>query len=186
MRALILILAVVVIGLSVSILLEQGSLAPKVPLFRPALLISDATKGEQATYVDGEGHQILYRVERATPGGIDNPPWFHIRRELRDATGRLLSTVTYDHVPTMHSLFPLVAPEDPEGYDRVWIWQRIRQETITVGGKRRLAWRIDCIDPALQPDADSVVAWVDPEIPVFGLLRWQRGGRTWSLVGTGN
>ncbi len=30
--------------------------------------------------------------------------------------------------------------------------------------------------------ADHVVAWLDPTVPVFGLLRWQRRDRTWNLV----
>ena len=29
---------------------------------------------------------------------------------------------------------------------------------------------------------DTVVAWVSTEIPVFGLLKWKRGGETWEFM----
>ena len=77
-----------------------------------------------------------------------------------------------------------MAPGDPDGYDRTWIWTRIRREKVPgPDGREREAWRVDLIDPAIDPEggADHVVAWLDEDIPVFGLLRWQRGGRTFVL-----
>jgi hypothetical protein len=186
MRALILVLAAAVVALAVSILLAPPPVEPEAPTFRPALLISDARKGEQAQYRDAEGNRVVFRVESAMAGGPDHPPSIRVRREVWDTTERLLSGVSYDHLPTIHFLFPLVAPDDPDGYDRVWVWQRIRRDEIEVGGKRRMAWRIDGIDPALEPDRDSVVAWLDYDVPVFGLLRWQRGGKTWTLDRSGS
>jgi hypothetical protein len=185
MRGLILVLAAVVVALSASILLRSEPTGPEAPVFRPGRLVSDATRGEEAQYADAEGNRLRYAVETTTGGGPDHPPSLRIRREVWDATGNLLSSVTYDHYPTIHFLFPLVAPEDPDGYDRVWVWQRIRREEIDVGGKRRPAWRVDGIDPALPTDADAFVAWFDDQVPVFGLLRWQRFGRTWTLVRSG-
>ena len=184
MRTAILVLALVVIGLAVSILLRPPPVELEGPVFRAGRLISDATKGEEAQYADAEGNRVLYRVDGTLAGGPDHPPWVRIRREVRDATDRLLSTRSYEHYPTIHFLFPLTAPDDPDGYDRVWVWQRIRRETIEVGGKPRLAWKVDGVDPAAPPDEDSFVAWMDDTVPVFGLLRWQHRGRTWTLIGS--
>jgi hypothetical protein len=182
MRTAILILALVVIGLAVSILLRPAPLEMGGPVFAVGRLISDAIKGEEAQYADAEGNRVLYRVESILTGGPDHPPWKRIRREVRDSTERLLSSKSYEHYPTIHFLFPLVAPDDPEGYDRVWVWQRIRRDVIDVGGKQRVAWRVDGVDPGAPPDDDSFVAWLDESTPVFGLLRWQHRGRTWTLV----
>jgi hypothetical protein len=77
-----------------------------------------------------------------------------------------------------------MAPADPDGHDRIWIWEHIRRVRMPWQGKDRDLWRIDLIDPALPEEggADHVVAWLDESAPVFGLVRWQRRDRTWDLV----
>jgi hypothetical protein len=185
MRTAILILALVVVGLAVSILLlPPPPIEREGPVFAVGRLISDAVKGEEVQYADPEGNRVLWRVESILGGGPDHPPWKRIRRERRDAAERLLSVQSYEHYPTIHFLFPLTAPEEPDGYDRVWVWQRIRRDAIDVGGKRRAVWRVDGVDPGAPPDDDTFVAWLDETVPVFGLLKWQHRGKTWTLVGS--
>ena len=51
----------------------------------------------------------------------------------------------------LHGWLPLMAPQEPDGLDRLWVWARIRQEPLSVLGKERLCWRVDAIDGALPP-----------------------------------
>jgi hypothetical protein len=183
-RALILVLSVAVVLLAASILLAEDPAPAEGPVFHAARLISDALPGEFARYRDEEGYLRTWRVT-ATAGG-DGVPRKAILQHVEDPTGREIreAAVPYEHWPSRHGLFPVLAPEDPEGYDRLWVWTRIRRERVPgPDGRERDAWRVDLIDPALDPerDADHVVAWLDESIPVFGLLRWQRAGKTWVL-----
>ena len=137
-------------------------------------------------------------------------PFKQIQRRLMDPKGRPyegpLGVVTYDHTLTEHGLFPLTAPEAPDALDRIWVIRGIRPDTLTLGpqaggdrfdladlpaadalgpqagGAVHDCWRVDLIDPALPAGQDTVVAWVSTEIPVFGLLKWKRGGETWEFM----
>ena len=185
MRALILVLAAVVIGLAALIISTESSPLTTGPVFDATRFIRDARSGERASYRNESGQLLTFTVELAVPGAPDREPAIHLLVSLEDAQGKPLpyGAATYEHRPARHGLFPLTAPNDPDGLDRLWVWTRIRQEPVTLRGRELLAWRFDLIDPALSPDddADHVVAWLDPSIPVFGLVRWQRKGVTWNL-----
>ena len=106
--------------------------------------------------------------------------------QVRDRTGALANPrggdITYEHDFVLHKYYPLMAPMDPDGLDRRWIWARIRQEAQTLRGQETSCWRVDFVDPALPPDADEVQAWFHPSVAVFGLVEWHRAGRVWRLV----
>lgn len=195
MRALILLFSAVVLVLAALIVYPSlaarpgGDGASVGRLFDATRLIADATTGEYATYRDERGETWTFRVESAVPGGAEAPPQVRIWSVRRDPAGNPLpgGSQVYDHLPTRHGLYPLMAPADPDGYDRIWIWDRIRRASIPWQGEARELWRVDLIDPALPAvgGADHVVAWLDEAEPVFGLVRWQRRGRTWDLVERG-
>jgi hypothetical protein len=187
-RALILVLCAVVVILTIPVLLHAGGAVRTTEVgerFYPGVLLYDARVGEEATYRDQEGNTLVWRVlERLTPDGA--PEKLRILRRLLDRTGRPMSPqfgeIRYDHDFVQHGWFPLMAPLEPQGLDRLWIWARIRQEKRAVRGKEWAAWRVDFTDPALEPGSDEVHAWFHPDVPVFGLVEWHRGGRTWTLV----
>jgi hypothetical protein len=188
-RALILVLCAVVVVLTVPVLLHAGGTTRATIVgerFHPGVLLFDARVGEEATYRDQEGNTLVWRVtEILSPEGHSHER-LRIVRRLLDRTGRPMSPqfgeVSYEHDFIRHGWFPLMAPLEPEGLDRLWIWARIRQEKRSVRGKEWAAWRVDFIDPALEPGADEVRTWFHPEVPVFGLLEWHHYGRTWTLV----
>lgn len=189
MRTLILVLSIAVIGLAAPILLRRSA-SERPPLTLDAgRLISDARRGERATYRDEVGHTVTYVVEASVPAGANRQPSVRILVSHQDRQGAPVpgGSVRYDHLPARHGLFPLMAPTDPKGFDRLWIWTRIRRAQLSWRGKARDAWRFDLIDPALPPegDGDHVVAWMDESAPVFGMIRFQRRGRTWDLVDWG-
>jgi hypothetical protein len=188
MRALILVLCAVVVTLTIPVLLHAGGATRTTEVgerFYPGVLLYDARTGEEATYRDQEGNTLVWRVvERIAPEGQTER--LRILRLLLDRTGRPMSPrfgeIRYEHDFVHHGWFPLMAPLEPQGLDRLWIWARIRQEQRAVRGKEWDAWRVDFIDPALEPGSDEVQAWFHPDVPVFGLVEWHRGGRTWTLV----
>lgn len=185
MRALILVLAALVIGLAALIISTESSPLPVGPVFDATRFIGDARRGERASYRNEAGQLLTYTIEMAVPGSIDREPMIQVLVSLQDRQGSPVpyGAARYEHRPVRHGLFPLMAPTDPDGLDRVWVWSRIRRDSINVRGRDVVAWRVDLIDPALPPedDADHVVAWLDPDVPVFGLLRWQHRGSTWNL-----
>lgn len=185
-RTLILVLSAVVIALSILILLDRPLPARSGTVFEISRLIADARAGETATYRDESGETLTFRVELAVPGGVDRVPRIRVWSLHYDRSGRPMpgGGAVYDHLPTRHGIFPLTAPGDPEGYDRLWVWDRIRRSPVAWQGGTREVWRVDLTDPALpeQDGGDHVVAWISESIPVFGLIRWQRQGRTWDLV----
>lgn len=189
MRALILLLSATVVALAVPVLLHAGGGArPNLagPRFQVGALISDAQDGEEAVYRDQDGNRLVYRVVQRLPAGLSGYQRLRISRRLEDRTGRLMDPrfgeLAYEHDPFLHGPFPLMAPQEPEGLDRTWIWARIRQEPRLLAGQERLCWRVDALDPALPAGSDEVQAWFHPEVPVFGLVAWVRDGRTWTLV----
>ena len=186
MRARIVLLSAAVIVLAVLILQSRPDEPTRGATFDATHLIADAAPGETATYRDERGETWTFRVEQVVPAGPDRPARIHVLSSRRDRRGQPLpgGAQDYTHVPSRHGLFPLMAPQDPDGYDRLWVWTRIREADLAWQGDARSAWRFDLIDPALPPDegADHVVAWLDASVPVFGLVRWQRRGQTWDLV----
>jgi hypothetical protein len=183
-RALILLESAVVLGLSLGILLRGPTAPGEGDVFRADRLLLDAKPGEKAEYRGDDGIVLAYEVESTTQGGTaQGGPVLHLRTRQRDASGPLPGTdVAYRHLPARHGLFPLLTPTHPEADDRLWIWRRIRRETIPFAGKPLRAWRMDCIDPALPPDEDAVVVYFHEEAPLFGIVRWSRNGRTYDLV----
>ena len=189
MRALILVLSALVVGLTVPVLLHAGGGArdaqPGVLLHLGKLLF-DAQEGEEATYRDQDGNTLIWRVERRIPASLRGQDRLLIRRRLLDPMGRMMhpewGDLTYEHDPALHGWFPLMAPQEPEGLDRVWTWARMRQEARAYRGKERLCWRMDFVDPGLTPGSDEVQAWYHLDIPVFGIQEWHRAGRVWTLV----
>jgi hypothetical protein len=188
-RALILLLSLVVVGLSASILLAEQRAPRGDDIFVAARMIGDAQPGEEARYRDEEGYTLIWRVDGVIPGSADRSAQIRISRFLLDPKQRPVPDASgaYDHYPSHHGLFPLTAPSDPQGYDRLWVWTRIRRESIPWKGGTRKAWRVDLIDPALpaEGERDHAVAWMDESVPVYGMLRFQHNGRTWELIDRG-
>lgn len=195
MRALILVLALVVIGLAASILYEvdrgrdHGLRVGAV--FHIGGLIADAQGGESAWYREtSSGRVAEYRVVQAPTLPSFAVPFKQIQRRLMDEKGKPyegpLGTVTYDHQLTKHGFLPLTAPDVPDALDRVWVIRAIRPDRLALGSAGQSTtwpcWRIDLIDPALPDGQDTVVAWVTKDVPVYGLLKWKRGGETWELL----
>lgn len=186
MRALIVLLSVLVIALAVLILLDRPAPARSGPTFDATQLVADTQPGESATYTDERGETWSFKVDQVIPAAPDRPPQIQVWSIRKDRHGNPLpgGSQVYTHLPTRHGLFPLMAPQDPDGRDRVWVWSRIQRLEVPWQGKSRPAWRFDLIDPALPEEggADHVVAWLDESVPVFGLLKWQRRDRTWVLT----
>ena len=144
MRTLILVLSAVVIALSILILLDRPR-PPERGRLRVSRLIPDARAGESATYrtESGETHHLPGRARR--PGRRGPSPRIRVwslhydRSRPADPGGGAV----YDHLPTRHGIFPLTAPGDPEGYDRLWVWDRIRRSPVTWQGGTREVWRVD-------------------------------------------
>jgi hypothetical protein len=192
MRALILVLSAAVVALAVSIVLHveqrQEFLQRTGPLFYVGTLLADAGKGEEAIYREKTSRQLLrYDVEDAPQLPPMVVPYKRIRREFQDAMGQPAhdgrDTVSYNHRLTDHGWFPLTAPEAPDALDRVWIIRSIERDTLEIDRRTYHCWRVDLIDPALPEGSDTVVAWLDETVPVFGLLKWKRGGNTWEYQG---
>lgn len=191
MRALILVLSALVVGLSVPVLLHAGGGGRAQPwgeLFEVGALLHDAKAGEEVTYRDQEGNLLTWTVESRATSGVDSAGQqrLRIRRKIHDRLGRLVhprwGNLAYEHDLTLHGWYPLMAPEEPEGLDRVWVWARIRREARPWKGQARPAWRVDFVDPGLAPGSDEVQAWFHPDVPVFGIQEWHRGGRLWTLI----
>lgn len=190
MRALILLLSVIVVALAASIVSyadkrpdvqrRQGKTLPV------QALLGDAFPGEEVVYREETSlRRMVFRVEQTPAPAMMQAPHIVIKRLVQDRYGRLYddpgAVLTYKHKITRHGWFPLTAPEDPDALDRIWVIRSIRPDKIRVRQKERDCWRVDLIDPALPPEADTVVAWLDPKVPVFGLLKWKRLDETWML-----
>ena len=189
MRALILILSALIVGLTVPVLIHAGGSArgPGTGLrFKVGELLRNAAEGEEATYRDQDGNLLTWRVEKVFTSADRGSDRLLIRMRLFDRTGRLADPVwgdiAYEHDMALHGWLPLMAPQEPDGLDRLWVWARIRQEPLSVLGKERLCWRVDAIDGALPQEREEVQAWMHPDVPVFGLAAWHRDGRQWTLV----
>ena len=184
MRALIVLESLVVVGLALLILL-RGPTAPVEPASFPAdRLILDAQPGEEVLYRADDGSLLEFKVDgpiRSVPLG---PPQIPIRRTYFDSAGAAPhpSAPLYNHRPETHGIFPFLGAEAPNALDRVWVWRRIQEAETAIGGRKVKCWQVDCIDPALPPSSDAVVVWFEPNVPVFGILKFERNGRTYELV----
>ena len=190
MRVLILLLSALVVALAIPVLKHAGGGAREGrpgEMLRLGLLIANAQAGEEAIYRDQDGNTLIWTVEGRAPAPVASQERPIVRRRLLDKLGRPVdprwTDLTYEHDSARHGWFPLMAPQDPQGLDRLWVWARIRRDVRVVRGKERPCWRIDAVDPALQEGADEVLCWFDEQAPVFGLVEWHRAGRTWTLVG---
>lgn len=191
MRALILILSLVVVALTVPVLVHAGGSARGPSLgqrFLVGSLLRDAQEGEEVTYRDQEGSFLVWRVEKVFSSAERGSDRLLIRQRRLDRSGRLVDPawgeIAYEHDLARHGWLPLMAPEEPDGLDRLWVWARIRQEPREVSGKERLCWRVDALDPALPDGRAEVQAWFHTDVPVFGIVAWQRDGVLWTLVGS--
>jgi hypothetical protein len=192
MRALILLECLVVLALA-GLILAPGRL-PGVPgpdaveeplVFPAARFLSDAIPGESATYrVDRGESTIEFRVVTADRGGPQGPPKVTITRVLHDRAGRELPEAepTYVHLLAEHGLFPFLTPELPRAYDRVWILRRIVHDEIPWLGRKLPCWRVECIDPALDPSQETVVVWMHEDVPVYGILQFERAGHLYECT----
>jgi hypothetical protein len=187
MRAAILGLSALIVLLSISIVvkMQHQADAPTGTKLDVGSMINDAQRGEQVVYreVRGLGRYLTYRVVGNWPAEVKRVPVKEIEVTLRDPRQppERAHQVTYEHRITDHFWFPLMEPQAPDEKDRVWILRSIRRDEILLGDRPRACWRMDLIDPALPPDEEHVVAWVDETVPVFGLLKWQRRDETWEL-----
>jgi hypothetical protein len=184
MRALILLESAVVVALALGILLRGPGRETQSDVFRADRLIYDAKPGERSDFRGDDGTFLSYALE-ATQRGAGGSPIFHLRTEQRDAAGPVAGTSTsYQHSLAQHGLFPLLTPHHPDVDDRLWVWRRVRRETVSWAGIPMAVWRMDCIDPALPADQDAVVVYFHEDAPLFGIVRWMRNGRTYDLVST--
>ena len=192
MRALILALSLLIVALAVSVVVEiSGRAGParrEGRVFHVGELLADARPGEQVTYVEqgGRHRQLIYQVGGAQPKGVDSAPVIQIHSRLQDP--RLppsdARNESYLHKLTDHFWFPLTDSKSEGALDRVWVWRSITRDTILVGDKSRGCWKVTLVDPALPPESETVVVWMSEDVPVFGILQWQRRGEIWMLVGS--
>ncbi len=184
MRALILLESLVVVALAVAILLHKpaASATPAGEVFEAGRMLMDAWPGEKAVYRGDDGTSLEFVV-----GAVDRQgkrgPVLSITRVFRDAAGNIPENgiVPWFHVLSEHGFVPLTAPEKAADLDRIWILRRIRRVDLSFRNRPLRCWKVDFIDPALPADAEAVEAWFDERVPVFGLVRWQRNGRTYQL-----
>jgi hypothetical protein len=185
MRLLILFESLLVVALAVATLTQKPRVAASTDVFRADLLILDAKPGETAEFRGDDGIVSSYRLvgSKSAGGAVGGGPFHYILTSQRDATGEIAgSSVQYEHQVARHGLFPCLTPAHPEADDRLWIWRRVRRETIAFRGERLSTWRMDCIDPALPPGQDAVVVWFHADAPLFGIVRFTRNGRTYDLL----
>ncbi len=186
MRLLILAESLAVVALAVAILLHgsTGVAAPASDMFIAARFLGDADPGERATYRADDGTTIEFKVGTVDRGGPTGVPWVNVSRSLKDPYGTPIpdDAPEYRHVLHRHGLFPFLTPGDPNAVDRVWILRRIRRAEVEWHKRKLRIWRVECIDPALPPEQDAVEVWMHEDVPVFGILRWQRQGKTWDCT----
>jgi hypothetical protein len=186
-RALILLECVVILALAALILVPRGgrASADEGDAFYAARFLMDAVPEEVATYRMDDGRGTLeFKVASVDRGGPQGPPRVSIQRTFRDAQGTVIPELepSYTHLLARHGLFPFMNPEQPAAYEGVWILKRIRRDTLTWQGRPLRCWHVECIDPSLQPDRDSVEVWMHEDVPVYGILRWQRDGHTFDCT----
>ena len=188
MRALIVLCSLVVVVLAAVTLryVDQHASGRRGegPRFAIAELVQDAQPGEYAIYREAaSGRRVRFVVVERPDTSALGPPYLVIRRDRLGRDGRPLAeagaSISYEHQIVQHAWFPFLSPEVPTEYDRVWSWREISRESLRRRGKSIETWRVDLVDPTLPDAADSVVAWFDTAVPVYGLLQWRRNNETW-------
>jgi hypothetical protein len=187
MRLLILLESLLVIGLAAAILatgVRAPAGEPSGEVFAFNRFLGDALPGEKATYRTDLGETIDFVVGPVDRGGPMGLPWASVSRAMRDASGLPVEDPVpeYRHHFYKHGIFPFLTPAEPDALDRVWVLRRIRRAEIDWRGTRLRCWRVECIDPGLRPTEDAVEVWLHEDVPVYGILRWQRQGRTYDVV----
>ena len=84
MRAFIMLLCAVVVGLAALILLDRPEAPESGLVFDATHLIADARTGETAVYRDERGETWTFKVEQAVPGGADRLPQIRIWSVRKD------------------------------------------------------------------------------------------------------
>jgi hypothetical protein len=187
MRLVILLEACLILGLAGAILF-QGNRAPAAEptgeVFLFNRFLGDAVPGEKASYRTDVGETVDFTVGPVDRGGPTGLPWVNVSRAMRDAMGIPIQepVADYNHFFYKHGIFPFLTPGEPNALDRVWVMRRIRRAEIDWGGKKLRCWRVECIDPGLKPSEDAIEVWLHEDVPVYGILRWQRQGRTFDLT----
>jgi hypothetical protein len=187
MRALILLECAAILALAALILFRSppGREAAEPEIFPAGRFIADANAGEGITYRIDQGQGTLeFHVvasDRGTPMG---PPKLSITRTFRDAAGTPVPDVepTYVHHVIEHFLFPFLTPAEPKAWDRTWVLRRIRRDEIRFLGRPLRCWKVEAIDPALEPDQDAVVMWMHEDVDVYGIVRWERAGHVYECT----
>jgi hypothetical protein len=192
MRALILLECLAILALA-ALILAPGRLpgvpgpntAEESPVFPASKFLADAVPGESVTYRVDRGESTLeFRVDKADRGGPQGPPKVTITHEYRDRAGREIPEAepTYVHLLAEHGLFPFLTPELPRAYDRVWILRKITRDELPWLGRRLPCWRVECIDPALDPNQELVTVWMHEDVPVYGILQFERAGHLYECT----
>ena len=185
MRALIFLESLAVIALALLILLvgpPTVNSADSHVIFPALNFLGNAVPGETVRYsIDSTGRSLQFSVGAVSRGLPSDPPRLQIARLMTDELGRAEAddAPEYTHLLHRHGMFPFLAPEAPDAYDRVWILKRIRREDIPWHGKEVRCWHVDCIDPGLPPERSAVELWMYEAVPVFGILRWRHDGHTY-------
>jgi hypothetical protein len=187
MRLLILLESLLIIGLAAAILLQGGrgpAAEPSGEVFAFNAFLGDAMPGEKATYRTDLGETIDFVVGPVDRGGPTGLPWASVTRAMRDAAGISIQepVAEYHHFFYKHGILPFLTPGEPDALDRVWVVRRIRRAELDWRGRKLRCWRVECIDPGLRPTEDAIEVWLHEEVPVYGILRWQRQGRTYDCI----
>lgn len=186
MRALILLECLVVLALAGLILAHPTADAPASDVVFPAArFLMDADPGETVTYrIDANQGDLTFTVGTVDRGGPMGPPRTSITRVVRDRMGVQVpeAASTYVHLLVEHGLFPFLTPAEPRAFDRTWVIRRIRQDEIRFDGRPLACWRVECIDPALPPEQETVVVWMHEDVPVFGIVRFERAGSVYECA----
>lgn len=186
MRALILLECLVILALAGLILLHPspGQETREQDVFPASLMLGDATPGETVTYRVDQATTLEFSVGAVDRGGPQGPPKVTITRAVRDSVGAVTPEAepTYVHQLVEHGLFPFLTPSAPKAWDRTWILRRIRRDEIRFLGRPLKCWRVECIDPALEPEQESVVVWMHEAVPVFGIVRFERAGHIYECT----
>ncbi len=156
-------------------------------IFPASALLGDATPGEVATYRIDQGQGTLEfvvgAVDRGGPGKgrprsrSPAPSKDSRRRGEPRRPSRPTSTNSSSTASSRSS-----RPSAPKAWDRTWILRRIRRDEIRFLGRPLKCWRVECIDPALEPEQEAVVVWMHEDVPVFGILRFERAGRIYECT----
>lgn len=185
MRALILLECLVILALAGLILFHPEPHDAEGEVFPASAFLPDAVPGESVAYrVDQAQGTLEFVVGAVDRGGPQGPPKVTITRSYKDGQGNVVpeGEPTYVHHLVEHGIFPFLTPAAPRAWDRTWVLRRIRRDEIRFLGRPLRCWRVEAIDPALEPDQESVVVWMHEDVPVYGIVRFERAGRIYECT----